>query len=137
MRTLQRLVDAAPEEKIVEAAVVAAAETPWLIILSKHEVRCETTLEHIKMLSQFANLFEYSVSESRNGEVVTLFHRFGQKGSLFWGSYLKTLFEQIRYHSQDEDQRPFGSILKFLSRKGALPLAGKNKITRESNEAAH
>jgi len=47
---------------------------------------------------------------------------------LFWGSYVKTLFEQIGFtpklktsaHSVD---------FEIPSRKGVLPLVGKNKIT--------
>jgi hypothetical protein len=32
------------------------------------------------------------------GKVVTLFHRFGLKGSLFYANYVKSLFEQINYN---------------------------------------
>lgn len=96
--TLHRLLDASSDEKIVEAATVAALDTPRPIILSKYgQVTLETTLEYIKMLSEFANLFEYSLSSSPGGKVVTLYHRFGPKGSLFYTNYVKTLFEQIDY----------------------------------------
>ncbi len=83
VNTLQRLLNAASDDKIAEAAVVAALDTPRPIILSKYgQVTLETTLEYIKMLSEFANLFEYSLASSPSGKVVTLFHRYGPKGSL-------------------------------------------------------
>ena len=98
VNTLQRLLNASPDDKIVEAATIAALDTPRPIILSKYgQVTLETTLEYIKMLSEFANLFEYSLSSSPSGKVVTLYHRFGPKGSLFYTNYVKTLFEQIDY----------------------------------------
>jgi len=97
--TLQMLIDAASDEKLVEAAVAAALDTPRAAILSKYgEVTLETTLEYIKMLSEFANLYEYSVSNSPDGRIVTLNHRFGPKGSLFYSNYVKTILEQINYH---------------------------------------
>lgn len=80
----------------MEAALDAARETPRSVILSKYgEITLETTLECIKMLSEFANLFEFSVSNLPNGRIVTLNHRFGPKGSLFLTNYVRTLFEQV------------------------------------------
>ena len=96
--TLQRLLDAASEESIADAAVAAALDTPRSIILSKSgQITFETTLEYIKTLSEFANLFEYSLSDSVDGKIITIFHRFGQKGSIFFAKYITTIFEQIDY----------------------------------------
>ena len=96
--TLQRLLDAAPDEKIVEAGTVAARDTPKSIMLSKSgKVTFEMTLEYIKLLSDFANLFEYSITNTPSGKVINLFHRFGPKGSLLYSSYIKALFEEIDY----------------------------------------
>jgi non-homologous end joining protein Ku len=94
--TLQRLIDASTETAIAEAAVVAARDTPRAIMLSKHgQVTIETTLEYIRTLSEFANLFECSISHSLRGQVVTLAHQFGPKGSMFFANYVKTLFELV------------------------------------------
>jgi len=96
VNTLQRLIDAATDTTIVEAAVVAARDTPRAIMLSKHgQVTIETTLEYIMTLSEFANLFECSISHSLKGQVVTLTHQFGPRGSMFFANYVKTLFELV------------------------------------------
>jgi len=101
--SLQKLLEAASDEKIAEAAVVEALDTPRSIILSKYgQVTFETTLEYIKMLAQFGNLFECSFSDSPEGKVITLFHRFGLKGSLFLAKYVEVLLEQMGYATKIE-----------------------------------
>jgi len=101
--TLQKLLEDVSDEKLAEAAVVAALDTPRSIILSKYgQVTFETTLEYIKMLAQYGNLFECSFSDSPEGKVVTLFHRFGTKGSLFLGKYVGVLLEQMDYGAKIE-----------------------------------
>jgi len=96
--SLQKLLESAPDDKIVEAAVLAAIDTPRSIILSKYgQVTFETTVEYIQMLAQFANLFECTISESPEGKVITLFHRFGTKGSLFLAKFVGMLLEQMGY----------------------------------------
>jgi hypothetical protein len=96
--TLRLLIDAASDETIVEAARLAALDTPRAIIMSKYgQVTLETTLEYVKMLAEFGNMYEYSISKSPSGTVITLSHRFGAKGSLYYSSYVRTLFEQINY----------------------------------------
>ena len=49
------------------------------------------------MLSEYANQFEYGESESPNGKVITLFHRLGPKGSVFYSNYVRAIFEAIGY----------------------------------------
>lgn len=101
--TLEKLLESAPDDKIAEAAVLAALDTPRSIILSKYgQVSFETTVEYIQMLAQFANLFECSITESPEGKVITLFHRFGTKGSLFLAKFVGALLEQMGYASKIE-----------------------------------
>ena len=108
---LEKLLESAPDDKIAEAAVLAALDTPRSIILSKYgQVSFETTVEYIQMLAQFANLFECTISESPEGKVITLFHRFGTKGSLFLAKFVGVLLEQMGYGVQDRDDRPFGRL---------------------------
>jgi len=100
---LEKLLESAPDDKIAEAAVLAALDTPRSIILSKYgQVSFETTVEYIQMLAQFANLFECTITESPEGKVITLFHRFGTKGSLFLAKFVGTLLEQMGYASKIE-----------------------------------
>ena len=100
---LEKLLESAPDDKIAEAAVLSALDTPRSIILSKYgQVSFETTVEYIQMLAQFANLFECTISESPEGKVITLFHRFGTKGSLFLANFVGVLLEQMGYGTKTE-----------------------------------
>ena len=119
--SLQKLLDAATDEKIADAAVVAALDTPRSIMLSKFgQVTFESTLEFIKMLAQYGNLFEYSLSDSPDGKVITLFHRFGPKGSLFLEKYIGVLLEQMGYTSKTETS-PHSVDFVVQKRKDATP----------------
>jgi hypothetical protein len=96
--TLQNLINAAPDERLIEAAVASALDTPGSIMRSKYgKVTLDTTLEYVKMVSEFGNMYECAFADLPDGKVITLSHRFGPKGSLFWANYVKTLFEQIGY----------------------------------------
>ena len=96
--TLQRLLESTSEDGVAAAGKTAAQDTPRAIILSKNgQVTLETTLDYVKILSQFANLFEYSSVDTTRGRMITLTHRFGPKGSIFYENYMTALFEQIDY----------------------------------------
>ena len=119
---LQKLLEAGSDEKIAEAGVVAALDTPRSIILSKYgQVTFETTLEYIKMLAQFGNLFECSFSDSPDGKVITLFHRSGPKGSIFLTKFIGVLLEQMGYTARTETS-PHSVDFVVQKRKDATSL---------------
>ena len=93
--------------RLSKLAVAAALDTPRSIILSRNgQITFETTVEYIKTLSEFANLFEYSIADSTNGKIITLFHRFGRRAHCFSLVRSSTL-QQIELHPEDKNRRAF------------------------------
>ena len=96
--TFQRLMQAAPDKEIEEAGKDAGADTPKSIILSKEgSLNLQTAITFLQSLSEYANLFEYGEVDSGGKKIITLLHRLGPKGTLFFSSYVCSLFEQIGF----------------------------------------
>jgi hypothetical protein len=94
--TFQRLMQAASDKEIEEAGKDAGADAPKSIILSKDgSFNLQTGITFLQSLSEYANLFEYGEVDSGGKKVITLLHRLGPKGTLFFSSYVRSLFEQI------------------------------------------
>ena len=94
--TFQRLLDAAPDKDIAEAARSAGGDTPKSIILTKDGAfNLQTAISFLQSLSEYANLFEYGEVNSGGKRIITLLHRLGPKGSVFFSNYVKALFEQL------------------------------------------
>lgn len=96
--TFQHLLDMSSDEEIVRAGEQAGADTPRSIILAKSgDMSIVTVIEYLGLLSEYANLFEFGRVEQGGKIIVTLLHRLGKKGSIFFSNYAKALFEDISY----------------------------------------
>jgi hypothetical protein len=96
--TFQRLLEACPDEYIAKAGSEAGVDTPSSIILAKYgEQTLEHVLDYLEMLSEFANQFEFGRVEQNGKTIITLLHRLGPKGSMFFENYMKTLFASTNY----------------------------------------
>ena len=97
--TFSLLLDAASEDRVAEAAQQAGVDAPRAIIEAKYGVlSLQTVLDFLRMMSEYANLFEYNQVESSDGKkIITLMHRFGRNGSLFLNNYAKSLFHEIGF----------------------------------------
>ncbi|MHB2037451.1 MAG: hypothetical protein ACYCPW_12030 [Nitrososphaerales archaeon] len=96
--TFQRVLEAGSNEDIAKAGLESGTDTSSSIILSKYgEQTLGTILDYIETLSEFANVFELSRIEQGGKTIITLMHRLGPKGSVFYENYMKTLFESIEY----------------------------------------
>ena len=96
--TFQRLLDAGTDELIAKAGAEAGKDTPSSIMQAKYgEQTLDTVWDFLEMISEFANQFEFDKVESNGKTVVTLLHRLGRKGSIFYENYMKSLFESIGY----------------------------------------
>lgn len=97
--TFQRLLEAGSNEFVAKAGSEAGMDTPSSIILAKHGVQnLDTILDYLEMLSEFANQFELGRIEQGGKTVITLLHRLGPKGSIFFENYTKALFGQTDYN---------------------------------------
>ena len=96
--TFARLLLASSDVEIEKAGREAGSDTPRSIILAKYGVlSLETVVEYLKMLSEFANQFELGQVEQGGKMIVTLLHGLGPKGSIFFNSYVRALFDSINY----------------------------------------
>jgi hypothetical protein len=96
--TFARLLLASSDAEIEKAGTEAGSDTPRSIILAKYGVMSlETVIDYLKMLSEFANQYEFGQVEQGGKLIVTLLHGLGPKGSLFFTSYVRALFDSINY----------------------------------------
>jgi hypothetical protein len=96
--TFQRLLEAGSDEFVARAGTQAGMDIPASIILAKHGVQTlDTIFDFLEMLSEFANQFELGRIEQGGKTIVTLLHRLGPKGSIFFENYMKALFGQANY----------------------------------------
>jgi hypothetical protein len=96
--TFGRLLSACSDAEIAKAGVEAGSDTPRSIILAKYGLlSLDTIIQYLKMLSEFANQFEFGQVEQGGKHIITLLHGLGPKGSIFFANYAKTLFNSIGY----------------------------------------
>jgi len=96
--TFNLLLGAAPEERIAEVGRQAGLDVPKAIIIAKEgALTLQTVLNFLRMMSQYANLFEYNevVSSDGRSKILTLMHSLGRNGSQFLINYVKAIFEGI------------------------------------------
>jgi hypothetical protein len=96
--TFNVLLDAASEDRVAEAGRQAGIDAPRAIMVAKYgHLSLQTVLDFLRMMSEYANLFEYSQVDSEDGrrKIITLMHRFGENGCLFLSHYVKAIFAGI------------------------------------------
>lgn len=98
--TFGLLLSAGSEERIAEAGRQAGMDIPKAIILAKDGLLSfQTICDFLRMMSHYANLFEYNEVESPNGQskIITLMHHLGNNGSLFLSQYAKAIFAEAKF----------------------------------------
>ena len=93
----RKILNAAPDNEIVEAARETAQNSARVIILARYGTLSLTgVLNYLKNLADYAYFFEYNEVPSPEGKrVITLIHSLGEKFSIFLKAYAKSLFELI------------------------------------------
>lgn len=104
-KTFASILNAAPEEDIVEIAEVEGKSSPVAFITSMNgHMNTDNVVGFVKDLSEHANLFEYSVI-SHSPPTFTLVHELGLKWSLFIAHYLTEAFKSagtnVRFTTSD------------------------------------
>ncbi len=93
---LNRVLGAAADEAIIEAGEAVGASVPESFILAKTgELSVANTLEHLRQMGTYANLFEYSEVTHGGKITITLSHELGPKGSLFLASYISSISKSL------------------------------------------
>ncbi len=94
--TFQRLLQAGSEKEVARAGMEAGADTPRSIILAKHgALTLDTVLDYLEMLSEYAGQFEFGEADADGKRIITLLHRLGPLGSVFYVNYMRALFEGV------------------------------------------
>jgi len=90
------ILDAANVDKIIEVAKTAGSSIPQAFVTAKNgKVDIDSLLDHLRTLSLYAHLYEYSENLDPRGQVATLMHDFGLNWSIFLVHYITAMFEQI------------------------------------------
>lgn len=119
--TFRKILQACDESSIREAGKKAGATLPKSFILAKRgEVTREAVAEYMKMMSQYANLFEFNMTRHAGGTSITLVHELGAKGSAFFGEYAKAAFEV----SGVADEIEFDENSVTITLKERIPITG-------------
>lgn len=96
--TFSLLLAATPSEKIAEVGREAGKDAPIAIITAKDgKLSLQSIIGFLKMMSQYAKLYEFNETLSSDGrsKILTLMHNFGRNGSEFLINYVSVIFERI------------------------------------------
>ena len=117
--TVQHLLEASSNGAVAKAGVETGMHTPHSIILAKHgRQTLETVYDYLEILSEYGNQFEFGKVEQDGKIVITLLHRLGSKGSIFFQNYMKVLFEQIDY-APKIDIKDDSVVIELVSKRSA------------------
>jgi hypothetical protein len=95
--TFRKILEDAPEKETVELAREVARNSSRTLILAKYgELSLSNFLDYLKNLDDYAYFIEYNeVYSPGQKRVITLMHRYGEKGSIFIKAFAQALFELI------------------------------------------
>jgi hypothetical protein len=95
--TFRAVLDAAPEDAIIEAGKDAGSDVPRFFVLSKGGgLTLQAVLDHLKDLGDYGNLYEYTETTQDRKRVVTMGHELGPKGTLFFAHYVQAALENVQ-----------------------------------------
>ena len=93
---LRGILAAADVDQLIEVAKSAGSSIPQAFTMAKTgRVDLESFVWHVKSLSSYAKLFEFSETADTRTRVITLIHDFGLNWSIFLVHYLTEMFKQI------------------------------------------
>lgn len=79
------LLEAASDAEVVEAGDRTATNTLRSVILARRGVvDLEHILEHLRTMGEYGKIFRYSETFHRGRRTITLIHKWGKKGSLYY-----------------------------------------------------
>ena len=94
--TFERLLRAGTEKEIARAGTEAGADTPRSMILAMHgAMNLDTALEFLGLMSEYAGQYEFGEADTDGKRIITLIHRLGPNGSVFYANYMRALFEGV------------------------------------------
>ena len=100
-QTFAGILNAAAEDKLIEAAKKAGKSAPETIVESMYgKMTLNGLIEYMHYLSGYANCFEYSEKEENGHWTITFTHELGPKWSLFTANYFQQALESAGVKSK-------------------------------------
>ncbi len=95
--TFTRVLNAASEKELIEAARLSGADTAKIFALERYgTLSLGTVLDFLRAVSEYGNFTGYNEVKNPQGKrVITLTHGYGEKGSLFIEHYVRSILEAI------------------------------------------
>jgi hypothetical protein len=88
--TFRKILQASSDDGIREAGKAAGSSLPKSFMMAKKGTNSrEGIVDYLRLMSQYANLFEFNLTRTSAGTTVTLVHDLGMKGSQFFAEYVK------------------------------------------------
>lgn len=95
--TFRKVLEAAPEDAIIQAGKAAGSDVPKFFILAKGGgLDLQGVLDHLRDLGDYGNVYEYEETARDGRRTITLGHELGPKGTLFFAHYVQAVFENIQ-----------------------------------------
>ena len=93
------LMDGVSDEYAKEAARKLALNVIQSQIMSRRgDLSLSTILEYFRTVSEYSKVFTIKEAESNGKKIITLYHRYGRKGSIFVLEYVVSLLELAGVH---------------------------------------
>ena len=86
----------ADEERLIQLAKTGGSSIPQAFATTKTgKVTLESLLDHLRSLSMYAHLCDFSETMDTQGRMITLVHDYGLNWSIFLVHYVTSMFESI------------------------------------------
>ena len=90
------LLSATDVDQLIEVAKTAGSSIPQAFVTAKKgKVDLESLIDHVRVLANYAQLFEFSETIDTHGHVITLIHDYGLNWSIFLVHYLTAMMTLI------------------------------------------
>jgi hypothetical protein len=88
--------DSLSDDDVGKIGKRTAANVVKSVILSKHgSLNLTGVLDYFRMISDYAKIYAYSESEADGRRTLTIIHKWGGKGSIYYANYFTSVFEMI------------------------------------------
>lgn len=96
---LSYLLDIIHESMIIKVGQISGDNVAESMILVKYgALTLDNIINHLRDMSKYGYLFEYSEVDTPEKLVISLVHQFGHKGSLLIAHYVQAIFNRINIH---------------------------------------
>jgi hypothetical protein len=93
------LLDGVSDEYAKESARKLALNIVQSQIMSRRgDLSLSAILEHFRTVSEYSKVFTLKEAESNGKKIITLYHRYGRKGSIWYLEYVVSLLELAGVH---------------------------------------